>query len=836
VRIRTPTIDAMRLSSAVACALLGLVACSSDEPSAPDPAPCQGEACGPAACGPDERVDEQTGRCTPLGWRDCPPGFVLDGAGFGCTDVLPAAACAAGTMPVLGETTCAPVAASACAAGFERDPSGWGCRAVMASKCTGATMEALGQSACVPVGDCNAAFPPAGATYFVDAAFTAGQLDATHVKTIAAALDAAPANAVIAVQAGTYTEALVPPRSVRIAGRCPALVTVSSPAGTTAGVHAKGAVDITLEGITLTGHLSAIVADAGAAVTVRSVVMDANRAGGVIVAGSATRAKIERSVVRGSTASSLAKGYGIEASGGADLVVEQSAVTDNTEIGVHVIGKGTRGRIDRTVVARTNMNAAKDFGTGIVMRDTATVDIVSSAFTENHEFGVVSYGVGTTVTIRDTTVADTKNSGVGYGRGVLVDGSTTTLERVTVSGNSEIGIVAEAKGTATVTDCVVQRTTAGKDGTNGVGIAIIDASAVTMKGSAIIGNKHAGVSVLGAGAKLVVDGSLVSGTLPNDDLGTHGYGIAVETGATAEVRGSALTGNGTAGAAVVDAGSKLTMSRSVVTSTRGDASKKGGLGLSVEAGGAAAITGSAFVQNRDVGIAVRGARSSATIDQSLVRNTLPVESSGVHGRGIEVGTGAKASIARTSVLSTRGSAVISISEGSAIDMQNTWIADTIAELGAAGGGRAATVQNGATMTMLGGVAQRSQQAGIVVAGAGASLVARSSRIEDVVQSEGDTFGHGIVGVLGATVVLDDVTVRRCSAVGLIFDASQGTVRACRVTDNAVGIYAQGGTALEQVVAVPEVPTDGVVSVSGDTTFTGNATRVGSGIVPVPSPL
>jgi hypothetical protein len=822
----------MRLSSAVACALFGLLACSSDEAPAPDP--CEGNACAPAPCGPDERVDERTGGCTPLGWRDCPNGFALDGAGFGCTDVLPTSACAAGTMPVLGNTTCAPVAAFACAAGFERDKSGWGCRAVMAAKCTGATMEALGQTACVPVGDCNATFPPAGATYFVDAAFTAGQIDATHVKTIQAALDAAPANAVIAVQAGTYTEALVPPRSVRIAGRCPAMVTVSSPAGTTEGVRAKGA-DITVEGITLKGHLAAIVADAGATITVRSVVMEANTAGGVLVAGGATHAKIERSVVRGSIASAFAKGYGVEASFGADLVIEQSAITDNTQIGVHVTGKGTRGRIDRTVVARNVVNASKDFGNGLLVRDAANVDVVSSVFSRNHEDAVVSYGPGTNVTMRDTTVEDTENSGVGYGRGVLVDGATITLERVTVSGNTEGGIVAEAKATATVTDSVVQRTTASASGENGNGISVIGASLVTMKGSAVIGNMQSGVTALGAGAKIVVEGSALADTLPND-LGTNGYGIALEAGATGEVRSSALTGNGTAGVVVADPGSKLTLSASVIKSTRGDAKKKAGLGLSVEAGGAATITGSAFVANRDVGIAVRGARTTATIDQSIVRNTLPVAADGVHGRGIEVGTGAKASIARTSVLSTRGSGVLSISEGSAIEMQNTWIADTTAEQGTSGAGRAATVQNGATMTMLGVVAQRSEQAGVVVIGEGASLIAKSSRIEDVVASKGDTFGHGIVGILGGSMVLDDVAVRRCSAVALVFDGARGTVRASRVTDNAVGISAQGGTTIEQVGVVPEVPTDGVVSVSADTTFTGNATRVGSGIVPVPSPL
>src|SRR5205823_3841223 len=74
---------------------------------------------------------------------------------------------------------------------------------------------------CVQVSDCNAAFPPAGATIFVDAAFAAGQIDATHFATIADAVAAAPSGAIIAVESGTYSETvMLKHRKVSIVGRC----------------------------------------------------------------------------------------------------------------------------------------------------------------------------------------------------------------------------------------------------------------------------------------------------------------------------------------------------------------------------------------------------------------------------------------------------------------------------------------------------------------------------------------------------------------------------------------------------------------------------------------
>ncbi len=821
----------MQTTCALAClAFLVLSACSSDGGGATEPTPPT-----PAiACGPDERSDD-TGACVHLGWTKCPAGFALDAAGFGCTEVLPATTCAARSMPVLGQSACAPVAAAACAAGFEARPDGWGCRAVAASACTGATMEVLGRAACAPVGNCGGAFPPAGATYVVDAAFTPGQIDATHVKTIGAALAAAPAGAVIAVNTGSYAEVLALPRSVRVVGRCAGQVTVTAPPpANVEGVQPGAGTDSTIEGLTLTGHLAAAVVDGGAKLTLRNVVIDGNVGGGILAAGAGTRVTLDHSVVRASVDSTLAKGYGVEASAGAEVLITASAITANTGFGIQIVGKGSHGRIEKSVIARTASDAKQDFGVGLMVRTGATAEVLASSLSENRETSVVSYGPGTSVTLTDTTIDATKNSGVGYGRGVLVDGGTVTLERVTVAASTDIGVLAEVKGTATLTDSVVVGTVPGDDGKNGFGVSAISGGTITLKGSALVGNQQSGAAAIGANAKVVLESSLVAATGPDSD-GERGFGVDLESGGIAEVRGSALVGNTSAGVAAIDAGSKLTMTNSVVLGTRADAKKKAGRGLAIETGAVANVSASAFVGNRDIGISIRGTGAKATIDQAVVRGTLPLASTGTHGRGIEVGSGAQATLTQVSALENHGVAVLAINKGS-IDLQNAWIADTAADGTPGGPGRAVTAQDGGIMTILGLVAQRSRQAGILVAAGGASLTVRGSRVEEVAAGDNEELGHGLTALEGSSLVVDDVTVRRCAAVGLVFDAASGTVRASRVTDNAVGIFAQGGSELLQVAVVPEAPIDGQVSVSVDTVFTDNATRVGSGVVPVPSPL
>jgi hypothetical protein len=55
-------------------------------------------------------------------------------------------------------------------------------------------------------------------------------------------------------------------------------------------------------------------------------------------------------------------------------------------------------------------------------------------------------------------------------------------------------------------------------------------------------------------------------------------------------------------------------------------------------------------------------------------------------------------------------------------------------------------------------------------------------------------------------------------------------------DNAVGIHTQDGSMLMQVDVAPSSPSGNAVSVTADSSFEGNETRIGSGTVPLPDPL
>ena len=269
------------------------------------------------------------GGCHRFGWR------IATGPSSrgrrGVPGIAAAGPCAEGTYPMLGQRDCQPLGFVPCPAGFALQPAHSGCQAVVSRVGLHRPQRASrsDRAACVPVGDCGAAFPPAGATLFVDHSLTT--TDATHFKTIGAALAAAPAGATIAVEAGTYLEGVWPKKPVTVVGRCPAQVKLDGSALGVPGVYSVGVKDVTVRGVTLSGHFQGGRVQAGGTLTLEDVVIESPRLAGLIAWQSGSVLTARRVVVRGHAPSGGGHSFGANADEGGQVVLEDVVVRDGTD-------------------------------------------------------------------------------------------------------------------------------------------------------------------------------------------------------------------------------------------------------------------------------------------------------------------------------------------------------------------------------------------------------------------------------------------------------------------------------------------------------------------------
>ena len=605
----------------------------------------------------------------------CPPGFsALDG-GAGCFAVRPLGECDAGTAPSLGSTACLPVGVRSCAAGFVTDSSGWGCRDVIsATPCTGATREKLGSTTCVPVSDCNAVFPPAGATMFVSPQFTAAQLDATHHNTIKAAVLVADAGAIIAIDEGTYVGTIVPQRSMSLVGRCAEKVIVVVPdGGTNIGVLL---VDLTsvVKNLTLKGFPGGLAVYGGSA-ELSGLVIEASTIGGVIVSNPGTTVTMRDSAVRGTRARPTDRqAVGAIVQKASRLTLEEVAFSDNEFAGV-VATNPDAGIVLRRSVVRGGFPigqgpVAGTFGVGVYSVDGAWLEVEESAVLDNTTEGVLVARGGTrpgSLAIRRSTVRDTRPNPAteNFARGIEAGkGASLLVEGCTVMGNREHEILVTEGANAVLTDTT---TVGSPDPTqpSGTGMLVGYDAGVVATSLAFVRPHAVGIAIETNGALRLEDSLITDPVLavtPGSTLGPQAFGISQKTGgALTMVRGAVRRAQGV-GILLSTATASLNGALVLDTQTR---YLESGRAISVQDGSTFTAMRSAFVGSHEAGIITFDLKSFASLNQSSVEATQP-DGHGDFGIGVLATTGSTLEVNACTLTGNRSIGIAASAAGAVV--------------------------------------------------------------------------------------------------------------------------------------------------------------------------
>jgi hypothetical protein len=739
----------MRALVVLFLAALGGSACSGDD----EPPPCQGNDCNPGAsssggaetCPAGTRADA-LGACSDVGWHACGTRFVTDELGWDCAPPELGATC--------GGAACAPLGWTECGAGFELDASSWACRAVVpAEPCPAGTRAALGQTGCQPIGDCEAAFPPAAATMFVDDDFGPGDIDATHFASIAAALAAAPPGAVIAVEAGNYGDPLQLVAPVTLRGRCAEQVVLDGGGSGAPGLDVRDVA--TVSGVTVRGFSPGAFAQLGGELSLEASALVANETAGVLVADAGSSAHLSGCAVTGNLPTGNTFGQGAAAGFGGELLVEDSALSDNREHGVLVTGAGSHAELTRTVVMRTRPRESNGtLGLGIAVQEGGTLTVTDSAVLDNRVAGVSVLGAGSEAALSRTEVARTAV-------GPQDDGQVG------------VGVNAQQDAVLTVSETTIAES--GQDGLRGWSGAAVAAERVSLLGNGTAGLWLEDAATVATLAASVIRGTVVARVADSDAAS----GALIGNGATLDAEDVLTEANAGSGMILFGAGTVVRAKRLL---SRGNLPLAGGdfgFGISVEHGAVLELTDSAAVANTAVALHVSEAGSSATLNAVSLRASVP-NAEGRRGRGANVQNGATLTATQLAVVDDTQAGLFAFGQGSAVNLQGALI-------------------HGTAMDSAG-------------------------------------FGHAAMAVAGARLDLLRVTLQSSAGIAVAVAGATGTLASSLVIDNAVAIHVQDGSELAELDVLPSSVPLLQLAVTTDVAFTGNATRVGSGQVPLPEPL
>ncbi len=777
-----------------------------------------GEGSGSATCW----VASRSGLCPaqPRGSSpsDCPSGRIFEGSGFApatgtCQPHLPDWDCPAGWTAVPALTD---------GSGAENPPEGLPqfnrCEPPpLPADCPAGTYARLGSATCQPLGTAC----PSEADRWPDEATLRAHAPAFTGPIVYAAADAAADGAgtrqsprpfgaaairaaqtgLVALALGNYNTPVRLDRSVALVGACVAGTTLASdqPSDSAGVVDIASGAPVALANLTLTGERPGVTIAPGADAphTLTALAIVGARTVGLLVNGAqaVTLAQLRIEGTRAAAARTF--GRAIALTDGATVAASDITLLGNRDIALSLDGAGTSITASRLLVGATIERLTDGlFGRAIDLRAGATATLNEAALLDNREVAIAADGTATTLTAEDlfvsSTLARARDSAAGRGL-QLTNGATASLTRTTIADHLDLALSIDGAGTRATLDQVVVRNTRGarSTGANGYGASITGGAALEASSTLITGSRSAGLLASGLRTRLTLSDSLVQSTEPDSD--GAGNGIAVESGAIADLHRTLLSGN-TEAALFATGSSRIELDDLTATTTRSNPSDgRAGLGIWLQEGAAFVADRLLLRGNRFTGLYATGAGTTARVSQLVVSGTLPQAGDGRGGMGLFVTEGATAELDAAALLANHELGLL-VSGRATATLRDAVVADTQPRAnGLHGGG--AEVQTGATLRLERALLQRNRGVGLLVTDPSSRLSFTALAVEATrprAEPLGG-FGTGLALTDGGAAVGTNLTLIGNSLCGLQLagDALYLDVDRASLSFNAVGIAIQG---------------------------------------------
>ncbi len=588
---------------------------------------------------------------------------------------------------------------------------------------------------------------------------------------------------------------------------------------------------------TNTGYQSAgVSAGEGAEVLVERSEVFGNMGSGVTSFSGGGRLALRECVIRDNlTSGQGGDGFGLRATYGGRIEADDCEIVGNTWGGVLADDSGSSVVLQQVDVRDTfSSDAGGDGeaggdGFGLIAMEGGRVEAEGCEVRGSTGVGIIADGTGSSMALRRVTVQDTRTDDNGqFGMGIQVTGGATLqAEACEVAWNTAVGVmVAEPGSWISLADSVVRETHADATGLSGSGVQVYGGAYLAAERCEFVDNLAVGISADDDGTVVVLQDCAVRGNYL-DPVGETSCGIAVHNGATLQVVGGEIAENAELGLMVSGWGTTATLTDTVVRDTLIGVDDLWGNGALVLRGGSLRAEEVDFVRNTSVGLTISYGGAVHLIG-GQVRDTLPAPDGGA-GFGFQVTGGSALELEGTDVVGNTAAGVLLGHEGTRAMIRGGSITDTKCSDGEQGMvPLALAVQHGATVLAEGLLVADNEGPGFYVSGESSELhcddcTASRNQFAGVALTEG-----GAITARGTTITETKASANLGGGVGVWSAATDDDVPSfakldeCVVSGNPIaGIWLQGGGSYDisdSVISGGEGLAHGVTTRCGDAVF------------------
>ncbi len=584
---------------------------------------------------------------------------------------------------------------------------------------------------------------------------------------IQAGLDAAgdADGGMVAVAAGTYLENLELGRShgaVQLAGRCKELVVIDA----SAGDEETPGIDVTVS---------------SSEVAVSGVTVSGSQYIGVRV-GSGTLTMRDSKVTDNAYLGLAAHQWGLYET---SLVVESCEIVDNQVVGVLGQDAGTSVALRQTTIQGTRPSASVSYGYGIDVYGGASLETESCQVSENTTLGVLVEDSGSSAQLRDTVIQDTQPGDDGlFGYGIQVwRGATLVVEDGELRRNTGVGLRAHSEGTSvTLRETSIADTQPADDGQLGYGIEVHEAASLEAQACLISRSTSYGILATGAGTTISLRESTIEDTQPDAD-GAYGCGIEVRDGVSLRLEACEVARNAEFGIVAFEAGTTVDLNETTIQDTHPTAAGREGTGVSAQSGASLLAVACHVSGAASFGIDASGSDTSVVVRESTIRDTYG-DAYGIFGYGLNASQAARLEAEDCDVSESAWVGVAAYDLGTTVDLRGTTIRDTRPNRDGDDGLGIAVIRS-AQLAAESCTVSGNTAVGVYIDGPDARATLRDSLITSTKRGGIYTVAMGLCVQLSAVVEATDTEVSSNQGPGLLALGvdTQLTCSGCTLADN-----------------------------------------------------
>jgi len=390
----------------------------------------------------------------------------------------------------------------------------------------------------------------------------------------------------------------------------------------------------------------------------------------------------------------------------------------------------------------------------------ALVTIVGSAGTG----AIDASQPGTRLDVRGVTVESDSHGVFAH------DGATVTLRSVRVARATGHGVRAEGAGSRIdVTDSVVSGTRYLDANSSGWGVVALSGGTVTLASAHLGSNHSVEAGAFGSMSALVIEDSLVIGD-PTIEARYSASGFVAAAGGAIDVRRVLVEGVRGFGILATDRRSQVMLEDVAVANVVPDATRGYGRGVNIQAGAVASLRRVSVERANQAGVFIDGSGARADVDGLLARETQP--RNGSEGFGMNVQRGAAVIVRHARFEANTDRAVVCTGAATTVQVSDVVVLGTRRRMDGLGG-EGISAELGAHVDVTRALLADLHEVGFAAINGGTLLRIEDSIVRDVDSRANGDLGAGISAVMAASIEARRVIVERATFAG-VYAASPDT--------------------------------------------------------------